>query len=176
MLVCDIFLKYTLNSLKSFDSVHVVRPYSSIDSTAAWKKTRFILSYRSIFHMIDSLSIAVHAFARGILTPFSVDKTLLPRCVNLSSIFRGSSFKVEMAPSRLKHMYSFFFFFFFWRSRRDQCLQLLAPGYAAEICVGQAYLKEVLCHLHNFCGISSVFGACSVNPLSFIISIDFWSI
>ena len=40
----------------------VVYPYSSIDTTAAWKTLRFILSVRSDFHMIDSLSIAVHAF------------------------------------------------------------------------------------------------------------------
>ena len=33
-----------------------------IDTTAAWKKLRFILSVRSDFHMIDSLSIAVNAF------------------------------------------------------------------------------------------------------------------
>ena len=43
-------------------SVQIVHPYSSIDTTAAWKKLRFILSMRSDFHMIDSLSIAVHAF------------------------------------------------------------------------------------------------------------------
>ena len=43
-------------------SVHIVHPYSSIDSTATWKKLRFILSVRSDFHMIDSLSIAAHAF------------------------------------------------------------------------------------------------------------------
>ena len=45
-----------------FFSVHVVHPYSSIDTIAAWKKLRFILSVRSDFHMIDSLLIAVHAF------------------------------------------------------------------------------------------------------------------
>ena len=40
-------------------SVQVVHPYSSIGTTAAWKKLRFVLSFRSDFHMIDSLSIAV---------------------------------------------------------------------------------------------------------------------
>ena len=44
-----------------FVSVQVVHPYSSIDTTAVWKKLRFIFSVRFDFHMIDSLSITVHA-------------------------------------------------------------------------------------------------------------------
>ena len=60
-------------------SVHVVHSYSSIDTTAAWKKLRFILSVRSDFHMTDSLLIAVHAFASHVLMTVSVDETLLPR-------------------------------------------------------------------------------------------------
>ena len=40
-----------------FVSVHVVHPYSSIDTTAAWKKLHFILSVRSDFHVTDSLLI-----------------------------------------------------------------------------------------------------------------------
>ena len=60
-------------------SVHVVHPYSSIDTTAIWKKTHFILSVRSNFHVTDSLSIAVHAFASHMLMSFSVDETLLPK-------------------------------------------------------------------------------------------------
>ena len=62
-----------------FVSIHVVHPYSSIDTTAAWKKSCFILSDRSDFHMIDSLLIAVYTFARHILTSFSVNEMLLPR-------------------------------------------------------------------------------------------------
>ena len=58
-------------------SVQVVHPYSSIDTTAAWKKLRFILSVRSDFHMIDSLSIAVHAFVSRVSMSFSFDETLL---------------------------------------------------------------------------------------------------
>ena len=60
-------------------SVQVVHPYSSIDKTAAWKKLRFILSVRFDFYMIDSLSIAVHAFVSRVSMSFSVDSTLLPR-------------------------------------------------------------------------------------------------
>ena len=60
-------------------SVQVVHPYSSIDTTAAWKKLLFFLSVRSDFHMINSLSIAVHAFVSRVLMSFSVDETLLPR-------------------------------------------------------------------------------------------------
>ena len=60
-------------------SVHVVHPYSSIDTITAWKKLCFILSVRSHFHMTDSLSKAVHAFASHVLMSVSVDETLLPR-------------------------------------------------------------------------------------------------
>ena len=56
-----------------------MHPYSSIDTTAAWKKLRFILSVRSDFHMFESLSIAVHAFVSCVSMSFSVDETLLPR-------------------------------------------------------------------------------------------------
>ena len=49
----------------------VVHPYSSIDMTAAWKKLHFILSVRSDFHMIDSLSIAVHDFVSCVSVFFS---------------------------------------------------------------------------------------------------------
>ena len=54
-------------------SVHVVHPYTSIGTTAAWKK---LLTY---FNMTDSLSIAIHVFASRALKSFSVDETLLPR-------------------------------------------------------------------------------------------------
>ena len=40
-------------------SVYVVHTYSSINTTADWKKLRFILSVSSDFHMTDSLSKAV---------------------------------------------------------------------------------------------------------------------
>ena len=63
----------------SLVSIQVVHPYSSINTTAAWKKLRFVLLVRSDFHMIDSLSIAVHTFISCVLMSFSVDETLLPR-------------------------------------------------------------------------------------------------
>ena len=53
--------------------------------TAAWKKLRFILSVRSDFHIVDSLLIAAHAFVNLVSMSFSVDSTLLPRYVNLST-------------------------------------------------------------------------------------------
>ena len=56
-------------------SVQVVHPYSSMDTTVAWKN----IMDRSDFRMINSLSIAAHAFFRRVLMPFSVDETLLPR-------------------------------------------------------------------------------------------------
>ena len=43
------------------------------------------------------MSIAVYAFANRVLMSFSVDKTLLPRKVNLSS--RRPLFSVDMSPT-----------------------------------------------------------------------------
>ena len=101
-------------SLMRFVSVSMVHPWGSIDITTAWKKSRFILSNRSDFHMIDGILIAVHFFVRYILTSLSVDETLLPRYVNLSTNFRGPPFRVEMAFSQLKHICSVLFAFM-WR-------------------------------------------------------------
>ena len=59
--LCNCHLAFI--SIRLF-SVHVVHPYGSIDTTAAWKKLRFILSERSDIYVTDYLSIAVPAFAR----------------------------------------------------------------------------------------------------------------
>ena len=61
-------------------SVHVVHPYSSMDTTAAWKKLYFIISDKFNFHMIDKQSIEVHAFAMRIPMSFSVYKLILFVC------------------------------------------------------------------------------------------------
>ena len=89
-----------------FLSVHIMHPYSSIDTTAAWKKMHFILSIRSDYHMTDSLSLAVPAFASHVLMCFSVDETLLPRLVILSTSFKSQPLSVEMSSLALKHIYS----------------------------------------------------------------------
>ena len=76
-------------------NIYEVHPYNSMDTTAAWKKSPFILSDRSDFHMIYNLSIADHAFASLTLMSFSVDETLLSRCVNLCTSFREPPFSVK---------------------------------------------------------------------------------
>ena len=86
--------------------VHAEHPYSSIDTTAVWKKLCFIISVRSDFHMTDNLSIVVHVFAPRVLMSVSFDETLLPRLVNLSTSFRELPFSVEMSPDGLKYIYS----------------------------------------------------------------------
>ena len=58
-------------------SIQVVHPYSSMDTTTAWKKLRFILSDSSDSYMTDNLSIAVRACAGRVLMSFSVDEMLL---------------------------------------------------------------------------------------------------
>ena len=59
--------------------------------------------------MTESLLIAVHAFASHMLMSFSVDETLLPKKVNLSTRFRDLPFSVELSPLWMKHMYSVLF-------------------------------------------------------------------
>ena len=61
--------------------------------------------------MINSLSTALHAVHRRMLTSLSVDMILLPRYVNYSSYFRGLPLKLVMARSCFKHMNSVLFAF-----------------------------------------------------------------
>ena len=72
-------------------SVHIVNPYSSIDTTTAWKKMHFILSDRAVFHMTDSLSMAIHGFVSRVLISFSEDGTLLQPTQN-SQVYSLLSF------------------------------------------------------------------------------------
>ena len=69
-----------------------------------WKKSRFILSDRSYFYMIDNLSTAFYSLARCILKSLSAEEMLQPRYVNWSINFRGRPLKFEMGPFYLKHM------------------------------------------------------------------------
>ena len=97
-------------------SVHVVHPYSSIDATAAWKKLHFILSVRSDFHMIDCLSLDVHAFVSCVSMSFCSlfdYSTYIPFCVH-------------------------------WHG--GQCLRRLVPNYAVVFRFGWMYLRVSLCH------------------------------
>ena len=95
-----------------FVGIHVVNPYSSIDTATAWKKFRFILSDRSDLYMTDNLLIAFYAFTRHILKSLSVDEILLMRYVNLTTNFRGLPLRVEMVPSCLINALCFVFM---WR-------------------------------------------------------------
>ena len=70
---------------------------SRTDTTAAWKKSHFILSEWLDFHEIDNVSIAVYAFAWCILMSLSGDEMQLPSYENLSINFRDLSFKVEIS-------------------------------------------------------------------------------
>ena len=84
-----------------------MHPYSSIDTTAAWKKVRFILLVKSDFHLTDRLLLAVHVFASHVSMSVSDDETLLPSQVNVSTSFWELPLNVEMSPVWLKHIYPF---------------------------------------------------------------------
>ena len=118
-----ILVKFTSSfSSLHFFSVHMVHPYISINTTAAWKKSSFILSNRSDYYIINSISIVVYVFARHILTSLSVDEIRLTRYVNLSTNFRRPSFRMEMAPSRLRHMFSVYFYCIHMKTNVSSCL------------------------------------------------------
>ena len=97
--------------------------------------------------MTDNLSIAVHAFARCMLTSFSEDEILLLRYVNLSTNFRSQSLKVDMDPACLKHMNSVLYY----PLSRGQCFLLLASGYAVGIGFGKVYVQEMFDNLGSLC-------------------------
>ena len=99
--------------------VDEVHPYSSTPTAAACKKSRFVLSDRSDFRMIDSLLIASPAFTKCMLTSFSVDEMLLPKYRNWFTNFRGLHLRVEVAPFGLEHMYSVLFAFTYRPTRRS---------------------------------------------------------
>ena len=91
----------------SFFSIHlvsipVVYLYSRINTNSVGKKLHLILLDKSDFHMIDNLLIAVPAFVSYILMSFSVNETLLPRYMNLSTNFREPQFSVDISPFWLK--------------------------------------------------------------------------
>ena len=73
-----------------------MQPYSSTDTATALKNSPFILSERSDFHLLVNLSTAVHAFLLGMFIPFSIDKTMLLRYLNLPAKFSGLPFNVDL--------------------------------------------------------------------------------
>ena len=94
-----------------FFSVHVVHPFSSMDTTAARKKLRFILLDRSDFYIIDNLTLAVHVFTKHLLISLSVDEALLPRYGNMSTNLREPPFWIEISSSVLTYVYFVLFAF-----------------------------------------------------------------
>ena len=121
-----------------FVSVQVVHPYSSIDTTAAWKKQHFILSVRSDFHMIESLSIAVHAFVRRLFR-------LISRCFQGRWICQPVSERFR--PVWKCHLFDYSTYIQFcvhWHE--GQCLRRLVPNYAIVFRHGWVYSAVTLCH------------------------------
>ena len=147
-----------------------MHPYSSIDTTAAWKKLRFILSVKPDFHMTDTLLIAVHAFISRVSMSFSVDEILLPKLVNLSTSFRELPPSVEMSPVWLKHIYSVLCALT-WRpmpaaARTRVCSSVSSwTGILTRIAMSSASVIV-------FAGYLLLFFFVSSKPFSLILSID----
>ena len=137
-------------------SVHVVHPFSNMDTTATWKKLRFILSYKSGFHMTDSLSIADPAFASRVLTSFSVDASRGDKFVHL---FQGATFLVAMAfvwfCFWLKCIY--YFFRIYMKAYTTCCFfQTMQQEFGLGGCICQKrYVISVVRICYSFCGLLS---------------------
>ena len=94
--------------LKSMQGNHTIVP-----TWLQLGRIPILFSQRVNFHIVNKLSIAVHAFLMHILTSLSVDEILLPSYAKWSTDFQGLLFNV-MAPSSLKHTKSVLFEFT-WR-------------------------------------------------------------
>ena len=103
------------------------------------------------FQMSDNLSIAVHTFASHILTSLSVDETLLPKYLNLSTNFRGPPLRLEMAPFRLKHE---LLFVCVHVEANAYCylLQVMQQGFGLVRHIRQ---KRIVCIFYKFCSFLS---------------------
>ena len=101
--------------------VNLVHLYGSTETVTVLKETRFILTEKSDFYIIDYLSIAIRAFVRLILKMISVDEILLPRYVNLPTNFRGLPLKVDMKSCFLK--YKFYFICVHFAANACGCLE-----------------------------------------------------
>ena len=145
-IACSILVQFPSSFFSiHFVSVNMVHLYSRSDTTAAWKKSHFISLDRSDFHMINSPSVAILTFTRCILMSLSVDETLLPRYVNLSTNFGGMSFRVETPPSCLKHVLCFVYIQV--RANASCCLLKAMQG---RFSLGWCICKKryVICSLH----------------------------
>ena len=95
---------------KLFVRVQVEQIYKGTDSFTV-RIPVFILSESSDYHVVDNLSIAVHALPMHMLTSLLVDEILSPSYINWSTYFRSLPINVEMARSCLKQVKFILFWF-----------------------------------------------------------------
>ena len=120
-------------------SLYVEHPYSSIDTTADWKKKLpFILSCRSELQFIDSLSIAVHAFASCVLVFFQLMKRWFLGWWTCLPVSEDHYLVCRFHPALIV--------LFCLRLHGGLCYLLLVPDYVARVRLLPVYLSEALCH------------------------------
>ena len=127
-----------------FVSVHVVHPYSAMDTTAAWKNAFYFIG--QVWSPYDQKPIDAFAWF------FSVDERLLTMYVNLFTSFRDSPFLFW-----LKHMHSILFSLT-WR--------LMSPAASFRLCSKDS-AWVIVCAEYRL-----LVAFARVKPFSFIKSID----
>ena len=129
-------------------SIHVVYPYSKLVRPLLGKKLHFLLLYKSDFHMIDNLAIAVHTFVGHVLVSFSVDEMLFMRYMNLTTDFREPPFSVEMSSFLIK-MYILWFVCIHMEPNATYCLlQAIQQGFGLGRCICQHYFCKYYYYYH----------------------------
>ena len=114
-------------------------------STSMWciciaELTQSPFGRNSDFHLFDNL--VVHAFASCILITFSVDETLLPKYVNLSTKFREPPFSVDISSFLIKTLVLCFVCIHMDANATCCLLQILQESFSVSV-----YLQEALYHL-----------------------------
>ena len=143
-----------------------MHPYNSIDVTAAWKRLRFILSVRSDFHMIESLSLAVHAFVSRVSMSFSADAKsslyIYIRYIWFSLVkYYGISTSVGyLMPNILFCIYLIYIIWLGWVLWHINHCGLFTAKYFLYV-----YIKYIWFSWVSFYGISIIVGYLIPNPL-----------
>ena len=109
----DLFQMHALFFLsffcKRFVYDKVVQSYSITDTTSASNISRFILSEKSDFSMVNKMAITVYIFSMHVGTTLTVDEILQPTYMNCFTDFWGLPFREKFSTIFIKNSGTLFY-------------------------------------------------------------------